>query len=46
MQGAFLAIKDGELKGYTLTLDRDGYQVQQKELRVSRRTDPTTDRTG
>lgn len=33
MQGTFLAITDGDLKGYTLTLDRDGNQVQQKELR-------------
>ena len=33
MQGTFLAIKDGDLKGYNLTLDRDGNQVQQKELR-------------
>jgi hypothetical protein len=33
MQGTFLAIADGDLKGYTITLDRDGNQVQQKELR-------------
>jgi hypothetical protein len=33
MRGTFLAIADGDLKGYTITLDRDGNQVQQKELR-------------
>lgn len=33
MQGTFLAIMDSGLKGYTLTLDRDGNPVHQKELR-------------
>jgi hypothetical protein len=29
IKGTFLAIKDGDLKGYSLTLDRDGNQVEQ-----------------
>jgi len=33
MQGTFLAIKDNELKGYNLTLDKDGNPLQQKPLR-------------
>ena len=33
MQGTYLAIKDGDLKGYNLTLDSGGNPVQQKELR-------------
>ncbi len=33
MQGSFLAITDDGLKGYSLTLDRNGNPVQQKELR-------------
>jgi hypothetical protein len=35
MQGTILAIKDGDLKGYSLTLDRNGKQVEQKELRAA-----------
>ena len=33
MQGTYLAIKDGELKGYNLTLDNDGKEIQRKALR-------------
>jgi hypothetical protein len=33
MQGTFLAIKDSELKGYNLTLGKDGNPIQQKPLR-------------
>jgi hypothetical protein len=33
MQGTYLAIKEGELKAYSLTLDSDGKEIQRKELR-------------
>ena len=33
MQGTYLAIKNGELKAYNLTLDSAGKEIQRKELR-------------
>jgi Domain of Unknown Function (DUF1080) len=33
MQGTYLVIKNGELKGYSLTLDSAGKEIQRKELR-------------
>ena len=33
MQGTYLAIKDGDLKAYSLTLDSAGKEIQRKELR-------------
>lgn len=35
MQGSYLSIKGDELKGYDLTLDKDGKEIQRKELRLA-----------
>lgn len=35
MQGVLLAIRDGDLKGYSITLDKDGKETQRKELRAA-----------
>ena len=35
MQGIFLTIRDNGLKGYSLTLDKDGKETQRKELRAA-----------
>jgi hypothetical protein len=35
MQGIYLAIREGELKAYNLTLDSDGKEVARKELRAA-----------